>query len=407
MVICDEPVRIGRAPAHLAAMGMVLIAVCYGLARFAYGLFVPALRAEFGMDAASAGALASAGYGGYCVAIVLATVATARLGARWVAVAAGASATAGTALIAAAPGTAVLAVGVVVAGSSTGLASPPLADAVARWVTGPRASRAQAVVNAGTGLGVLISGPVALLAGSAWRLAWLAFAVIAAAATVWAAVTIPGRTRGDTGRLPSPLLPAGALRLLAAAAVLGAASAAVWTFGRDVVIAGGVGERASTMMWIGLGAAGLAGALTGDLVCRVGLRRAWPVAMLALAAATAMLLTGAPLVFAAAAVFGASYIVLTALLLLWGTSVYPESPAFGVGAAFLMIAVGQALGAPVIGLLRDHAGSPAAFYAAATAAVAGTALRPVTALFSKNAVPVDNAQRQTARPTRWNSFSSE
>ena len=65
---------------RLAAAGLVMIAVCYGLARFAYGLFVPAFGAEFGLDAGTAGAIASSSYAAYCVAIVAATVGTARWG---------------------------------------------------------------------------------------------------------------------------------------------------------------------------------------------------------------------------------------------------------------------------------------------------------------------------------------
>src|SRR3978361_816519 len=78
-----------RAPIDLAAVGMALIAVCYGLARFAYGLFVPPFRADSGADATPAGAVASGSYGAYCVAIVVATIATGRWGPRPVAVAAG------------------------------------------------------------------------------------------------------------------------------------------------------------------------------------------------------------------------------------------------------------------------------------------------------------------------------
>jgi hypothetical protein len=85
---------------RLAAAGLAMIAVCYGLARFAYGLFVPAFTAEFGLDAATAGAIASGSYAAYCVAIVVATVATARWGPRSVAIAAGLAAAGGTALIA-------------------------------------------------------------------------------------------------------------------------------------------------------------------------------------------------------------------------------------------------------------------------------------------------------------------
>lgn len=173
---------------RLAAAGLSLIAVCYGLARFAYGLFLPVLTEEFGLDGAVAGTIASSSYIGYCVAIVVAA--------------------AGTGLIAAAGSTGVLAVGVVIAGSSTGLASPPLADAVARWVTSDRADRVQTAVNAGTGLGVMVSGPVASLTGHNWRLAWFVFALTAVVVTIWIAVTIPRQDSASDGSGWQGLLPA-------------------------------------------------------------------------------------------------------------------------------------------------------------------------------------------------------
>ncbi|MBC8092245.1 MAG: MFS transporter, partial [Pseudonocardia sp.] len=71
--------------ARLAAAGLAMIAVCYGLARFAYGLFVPTFGEEFGLGAAATGAIASSSYAGYCVAIVVGTLATARWGPRAVA----------------------------------------------------------------------------------------------------------------------------------------------------------------------------------------------------------------------------------------------------------------------------------------------------------------------------------
>jgi len=362
---------------------MSLIAVTYGLARFAYGLFVPELRSEFGLDGATAGAIAASSYVGYCVAIVAATLLTARRGARPVAVSAGLVAVAGTGLIAAAQSTAVLAAGVVIAGSSTGLASPPLVDAVARWVTADRRNRVQTVVNAGTGVGVMVSGPVALLVADNWRVAWWIFAATAVAVTAWTAIAIPGRDDGardgqDAPRLPSPLVPPGALRLLGAAALVGLASSAVWTFGRDIAVSsGGASVHASTLMWIVLGAAGLLAAVTGDLAARVGPRTAWSAATLTLAAATAgVALTPYPAILVAAAAFGAVYIALTGLLLLSGTHVYPDAPAFGVGAAFLLIAVGQAVGAPLIGTVADLTSQPTAFLLAAAAAAAALGFSP-------------------------------
>jgi predicted MFS family arabinose efflux permease len=132
-------------------------------------------------------------------------------------------------------------------------------------------------------------------------------------------------------------------------------------------------------MWIVLGAAGTVAVLTGDLVARIGLRRAWSAGMLLLAAATATigLAPGSPpTIFCAAAVFGGAYIALSGVLLLWGTRLYPDAPAFGVGAPFLLLALGQAVAAPAIGLLSDVATSAAAFCAAALLAVLGALPRP-------------------------------
>lgn len=388
--------RVGAV--RLTAVGMALIAVCYGLARFAYGLFVPSFRAEFGLDATSIGIIASGSYIGYCVAVVLATVATTRWGARPVGIAAGATAAVGTGLVALAPTTPVLVVGVVLAGSSTGLASPPMAQAVASLLspggTQPsgaaapeaghrRQSRAQSVVNAGTGFGVLVSGPVALLAaGGQWRLAWAAFSVAAVLVTVWLARTIPtgGPAAATTGRVGvAEVLPPGSGPMLLAAGVTGVGSAAVWTYGRELVSAAGLGDVTASVLWIVLGAAGLLGAFAGDLTTRLGPARSWSAAMLLLAAATVALALAPGLVVVAVlafAVFGAVYIALTGFLLLWGTRINPGRPALGVGAAFLLLALGQAVGAPLLGVVADALGTPQAFLLAAGITALGALVRP-------------------------------
>jgi predicted MFS family arabinose efflux permease len=286
-----------------------------------------------------------------------------------------------------APGTAVLAGGVVLAGSSTGLASPPLAQAVARSAPPRLEPRLQTVVNAGTGLGVLVSGPVALLLAGHWRWAWAAFSVAALAVTLWAWSAVPGHgrpprsaaTSSSAGLTASLLAPRGARTLLSAAGVMGLGSAAVWTFGRDLVSSAGAGDLTGVVMWIALGAAGLLGAFAGDLTTRLGLARCWSVAMVLLAGATALLALGADvpaLAVATGAVFGAVYIALTGLLLLWATRVHPERPVFGVGATFLVIALGQALGAPLLGVVADAVTLPGAFLVAAVVCALGALVRP-------------------------------
>lgn len=364
----------------LVFAGVALIATCYGFARFAYGLFVPRFSEEFALSAGLTGAIAGGSYVGYCLAIGISTLLTSRWGPRPVAVLAGAVATAGMAVVAAAPSAAVLAVGVLIAGSSTGIASPPLAAAVARWVHSGIRDSAQTVVNAGTGIGVLVSGPVAVLLVDQWRWAWALFAVVAAVVTVWVSRVVPGGRSAtdqvaDTERAS---LARGSAPLLLAAFVLGLSSSAVWTFGQDVVSASSRSDWLAPTVWMVIGAAGIAGAFAGWVVDRLGVRASWTVLMVLLAAGSAGLAGGAgraAAALAAAAVFGAAYIALTGVLLVWATRIYDRGPALGVGLAFFMIAAGQAVGAPLVGLGWDTWSPPTVFFGCAGVALAGACVR--------------------------------
>ncbi|WP_010525836.1 MFS transporter [Nesterenkonia sp. F] len=388
------------ATARLAGSGLAIIAVTYGLARFAYGLFVPAFRAEFDLDAAQVGAIGSASYAAYCAAIYPAMMLAPRLGGRTVALTAGICATLGLLLIGLAPTSVVLAVGVVLGGLSTGLISPAMAHAVSARVAASRRDRTQVVVNAGTGLGVALSGPAALLALEQWRAAWLVFALLAAAATAWVVRDVPeGRAGGSApaglavgasparrtverlaGLLPRPLLPAGAPRLLITAAVVGATTSAVWVFGRDVLTqVGGQGEVTTTLAWSLLGLCGLLGAGVEDLARRIGVGHAWAGTALVLGAATAVLglrPDSALLACLATAIFGVGYIAMTGLLLVTGARVYPRQPSAGVGLAFLALAAGQTVGGAALGAITEAADARTAFVAAAGCALLSALLVP-------------------------------
>lgn len=376
----------------MVGAGAALIGTCYGLARFAYGLFAPEFQAEFAISSTIAGVIGSGSYVGYCIAIVASLLLTPRWGPRRVAVLAGVVAIVGITTVAVAPSASVLAVGILVAGSSTGIASPPMAAAVTEWVTHEARDRAQTVVNAGTGLGVLVSGPVALVLLADWRCAWGAFAIIAALVTGWVALTVPssrseqhpsepdpGSGRAAEGGPQSWLVP-GAARLIAAAFMMGLSSIAVWTFGRDLVESQpDAGTTLSATVWIVLGTSGVLGALGGDLARRVGLTVCWVAAMLIMGAATALLAlaaTSTPLILLAAALFGASYIALTGFALIWSTRLYTDRASLGVGLSFFMIAGGQATGAPVVGWLIEVTGPTSLFCAWAGLSLLGAALRP-------------------------------
>ncbi|MGV0794090.1 MFS transporter [Mycolicibacterium sp. XJ1819] len=371
-----------RSLVFLVGAGTALIACCYGFARFTYGLFAPVFADEFDLTPTLAGAIGAGSYIGYCAAIIASTLLTERLGARRVAVTAGVVATVGISIVAAAPSAWVLAAGILVAGCSTGIASPPLAAAVARHVPPDKADRAQTVVNGGTGVGVVLSAPVALLMLDQWRAAWAVYAVIAALVTIFLARAVPSSPRETSGSRSHRRWRDGTLGLLTASLLTGIGSVAVWTFGRDLIITAGADATQSTLMWIVLGAAGIAGAFAGDAVQRIGLRRAWIVATVAMAAAS-VLLAAAPAVPAAillaATMFGGAYIALTGLVLLWGVRIYPDSASFGVGLSFFTLAAGQALGAPAAGALIDAVGARTAVVVIALLGLCAVAVRPSSA----------------------------
>ena len=379
----------------LVAPGLALIAVTYGLARYAYGLFLPEMREAFDLTPALLGVIGAGSYLGYCVAIVFALVWTSRTGPRWMAGAAGIVAVVGMAVVAFAPAAWVLAVGVLVAGSSTGLASPPMGEAVACSIRKRLQDRANALINSGTSVGVALSGPAALLMTGEWRIAWAAFAVAGLAVLLWNAAVMPRRTVADeggreggedgdrSGEVFSTIsyltgAPSRSVPLFVAAFGLGFSSAVYWTFSRELV-AGGLGQTGSTLFWTVIGVSGLAGGAAGDLVGRFGLSVVLRGALIVMAASIAMLAVAPgvlPLAYGSAALFGSTYILLSGVVLVWSVSVFRERPSAGLGAGFLLISVGQVAGSPVAGALAGATSLPAAFFAFAVAAVLTAGIRP-------------------------------
>lgn len=344
---------------YLGATGFALIAVCYGFARFAFGLFLPAIDAEISLSPTLSGLVSGGAFLTYCVAVTLSAWLTERIGARHVAIGAALIAAAGMAGIAAAPSAPWLAGAVMLAGSSTGLASPPLAAAVAAAVRPDRQNATNTIINAGTGAGVALSGPVALMMGGQWRLAFAGFAAAAVGLAFAVALALPrGTPATATGTRGMPPID-GALRRLASAAFLtGAASTAVWSFGGQLAALrldwSGTGTG---LLWTAIGSAGIAGAGAGHLIARFGIDAVHRVFLAAMAAGILLIGadgTSAALTLCGGALFGAAYIVLTGIYLLWGVSALTHRPATGVMIAFLALAIGQAAGASGFGLLMDR-----------------------------------------------------
>ncbi|WP_253904226.1 MFS transporter [Arthrobacter sp. Br18] len=368
-----------RTQLPFIAGATALIAATYGLARFGYGLFVPAFSRSFDLTPAVTGTISSGSFVAYCVAAA-AAYRMARAPRRTVFLA-GAVASAGSIGVALSGSAMILATSMLIAGAGAGFASPGLVTLVEERISSPDAARAQAVVNSGTGFGLVIAGPLALILTDQWRTAWWIIAAINVAATV--AVLTTGKlstARTRTGGCASfrladlkPLRPAAMAALLA-----GASSAAVWTFSRALVTTEGrLSESEATLFWVCLGAAGIAGAFSGDLVTRWGLRTGWITTTTLMGSAT-LALGAWPAsnlaVYGGGAVFGAGYVALSGVLIVWAARILPDHSAAGTAALFISLALGQALGSLLIGALLELT-DPLLAYAIA-AVIASTSIAP-------------------------------
>ncbi|KTS32679.1 MFS transporter [Pantoea dispersa] len=380
-----------KASLRLTLSGFMLIAVTYGLARFAWGMMMPQVAQQISFSPRASGMLAACSYLAYCLATPGATLLLARWGVRSTAMLAALTAMLGLLLLAAASSTWLIAGGLFIAGLGAGLASPALASAVSQQLDASRQTAANTLINAGTGAGIIVSVPIFMLMPGGWRAACCCFAALALISLLLARYCLPA------GRADPPGSPVGwrdrlhnrALqRVIIIAFLSGVASAAWWCFGPDVLRQHShLNESHASMLWLVSGAAGILGALTGPLARCIGMRQVYWLAQLAMA--VPLLLLAALTHFSywlipAAALCGAGYVTLSGILLVAGAAATPQNAASGVAAAFLTLAIGQIGGAILFAQI---------YSSSAAAALLLFAAIPVALLFL---VPANPPQRADA-----------
>jgi predicted MFS family arabinose efflux permease len=386
----------------MGLLGSGLIAVTYGLARFAFGLFLPAMREDLTISPELAGIIGALPFASFVIAILAGPPLVGRIGARMGGVTAVTFAVVGLGLIGYAPDARVLAIGVAVCGVATGLSTPSLAAAVHGVVPEGRRGRVNANVNAGTSIGVALSAPAVFLFASTWRAAYFGFAVLATMGVLAALAFLPGRSRVDSepkAPAPKPPRPTRAqwvamTRLSSLAAATGFVSALYWVFAPDLAAqAGGLAARDSAWMWLAVGLGGLGGGAAGDLIAKRGIARSHAFAAATMAAALTLLAAypgQLALALLSAAAFGAAYMTLTGLYLIGGTEIMAEQPALGSVMPFLSVAAGQIMGSSASGWLISQLGYGTTFGGV-------SALGLGVALLSLWLTPVASSPRAQAR----------
>ncbi|MFD2207855.1 MFS transporter [Kiloniella antarctica] len=372
----------------LVGPGLCITATSYGLCRYAYGLFIPIFREEFNLSDEALAYIASISYASYFLVALLGIYISSKIDPRKSLLLGGMTAVVGMMLIATALSPAMLVLGVALAGVTPGLAYTPVSELVVTFVSPNRQRSIYAIINSGTSLGVLLSGPVAILFEGAWRWSWVGFSGFALLATLWCAWVIPkvpkdrkAKKNSTVSITISTFLHPERLRLLIIAFVIGIATSVYWTFSVDLIstsegksgeIFGYVfnSELVAQLFWIVVGIAGFGGMFAGYVVNKMGIVLAMALFQIGITTATALLASTDHIaaIILSAVLFGAFFVFVAAALGMWSLSLFNDVPAVGFGFTFLMLSVGQFIGPVLTANLVGSIGLQGVFFLSAVVA---------------------------------------
>lgn len=373
------------ATATVLLPGTAMIAVTFGLARYGYGLLLPDMKADVGIGPGAAGLISSLGYVSYLLANAAVVPLASRCGSRAAVAGAAASAAAGMAVIAVAGSAWAIAAGVLVAGAAAGMAFPPYADIVDRHVAQPRQAVVWSTISSGTGWGVALAGPVAIVAGDQWRVAWASFVVIAVVTGLTATRLAPPRDDMPLRRpqlSPSWFFCPRSRPLLLSAVLVGAGSSVWWVFSVDAMQHAGMDATPTRVVYAVCGAACLLGSLSGFAFERLGLRASYLGSTALLAVSLGLLGAGTADLSAAlvaATLFGACYATVIAAHGAWSARVFAGHPAAGLAAVSTALTVGTLVGPALAGAAIGQTGHAVALAGAAVATAAALPFCPPSA----------------------------
>ncbi|WP_277679280.1 MFS transporter [Gracilibacillus dipsosauri] len=353
----------------LIMVGLPMIAVTYGFARFSYGLVLPYLRESLEINPSVAGVLSSLSYLAYCIAIVLAMLYMQKVGSRMMILTAGIAAAIGMSIISIANSSLALGIGIFIAGLSTGLSSPPYADVIKKWVDQDKRSTTNTWINAGTSLGTALTGVMVIFLASNWRMTYLLFTLISIIILILNDKVIPqtkdtSKTHQTQASHVTKRALVQAYPLILSSLLLGASSAHYWTLSRDLLFQmENLPQALFQGFWIIIGIAGVLGGFAGYFSEKIGLLSSYRISVILLGASSLLLglFTNILPVALSAISFGSSYIFMTGVLIIWGIHIFKTNSSLGLGLPFLLLALGQVFGSFIGGAVAGLLGYEAMF----------------------------------------------
>ncbi|MGN6575801.1 MAG: MFS transporter [Nocardioides sp.] len=344
--------------------GASVVGVAFGMARYAYGLTLPDVRAEFGLSEMTLGLIASGTFAGYLLGLLSVPWLSARRGPRAPTNVGNVCAAVGAGTVAVASSAWILAAGAVLSGSAAGWVWAPYSDIVTEVAPRRHQRTLLAAITTGTSLGLVALALLALLGTLvSWRLTWAGIAVAAAVAALVNLRAVPpvsAPTREEHGSRGSPWNRA-MLAPLVHAVLYFAAITVYFTYASDAVRDGGLAGWAVPLLFAVVGAGGLVGLRTGWLSRAVGspavgVGSVWMVggALVLLGLGRASL----PLALLSALLLGAGFMVGSSLLAIWTAQVVPDRPGESFTVALVVGAVVSIATPAVTGVLIPGLGLP-------------------------------------------------
>lgn len=366
----------------LTVMGSV------GLARFAFGMILPSMAGDLGMDYSAQGFLGASYFVGYLLVVAAMPWLAPRVGSRLLC--AGGLAVVGLGLLAMAflRDYLLLSASYFVTGLGSGAGFVGAMALASHWFEPSHRARGAGLATAGAGAGILFSGLVvphveAGLGLASWQLLWFGFAALNALFALLAAWLLRdrpaemglapyGRPRARAasqgsavGRVWLVIAHLGVIYALFAVTMLTFTTFAVTTMIDTLKVA----PETAGLLWAGVGGLSMvSGPLFGNLSDRFGHRWGMASALLAQAVAYGLLASGTGVagLYAAIALFGLSAWSMPSIVAAAaGDYLGPEKAAAGFAVLTLMFAAGQVLGPAGAGILADWTGTFALSYAIA------------------------------------------
>ncbi len=161
--------------------GVLIVFSCLGLARFAFGMILPNMQVELGMNATQSGIVGSANFFGYFIGLFLVSSFYAKFGVAKLISRALLTQAASMILMAFTPHYIFAAIIFMITGFFGALANIAVMAYIAQVVPPQIKGRATGIVVAGIGLSIIISGAIVPMIETlypiSWRISWSIFAV--------------------------------------------------------------------------------------------------------------------------------------------------------------------------------------------------------------------------------------